>query len=602
MKRTLFSILLLFTVITLSFADGIKLVAKAKRAVTKGEQFRLTYELNSKGSGFKVPNLKDFDVLMGPSTSSSSNIQVINGQMTKSSIYTYTYILQAKKEGKFNIGSASIKVGDKTYTSNALTIEVVKSNNSNANSGNKSNSNSSGVSGKDLYVRLHVSRSNLYKGEYLIATIKVYTKLNLAGFNDMTFPSYDGFWTEDIPNPSQIQLVRENVNGEVYNVGVISQTILYPQKSGELYINPYKLECIVQKRVQNAGRGFFNNFFGGYKNYSVKVESPKVKINVKALPGNAPGNFAGAVGSYKLETSIDKSEVKTNDPINYKIKIKGSGNLKLIDPPEVKFPADFEVYDPNIADNINNNAAGSSGSKNIDYLIIPRHAGSFKINPISFTYFDVNSKTYKTLTSEGFNIKVAKGDDEDNATVVSNFSKENVKYIGKDIRFIKTNNINLNKKGEYIFGSLKFTLAYIISLLLFILIVIWKRKQIKQRANLALIKNKKANSTARKRLKLASKYQKENNKELFYDEIAKALWGYLSDKLSIPLAELTKDNVSVALQNKNIDENMINTFLDVLNVCEYARYAPAEGNSQMENVYNDAVKIISDIEQKINKQ
>ncbi len=597
MSKYILSILIFLSVNHYTFADNIKFTASAKSVVTTNQQFRLTFQLNAKGSGFKAPDLSDFDILIGPSTSSSSSIQFVNGQMSQSYTNTYTYVLQAQKTGKFKIGPASVKVNGKTYTSNPITIEVVKGSSQIQTSGEKQNNEK--VSTEDLFVRVHVSRTNLLKGEHLVATIKVYTKVNLAGFEDMSFPSYSGFWKEDIPTSSQIQLVNENINGEIYGVGVISQVVLYPQKTGELYIEPFELECVIRKRVRSSGHGFFNSFFDSYKNYKVKVKSPKVKINVKPLPPNAPEGFNGAVGTYQLETSIDKAEVKANDPITYKLKIKGQGNIKLIDPPEINFPADFEVYDPNTSENIKNNVAGSSGSKTMDYLIIPRHAGNFIISPVKFTYFDINTKQYKTITSPEYNIKVTKGDNSQNTTMVSNFSKEDIQYIGKDIRFIKTGKQKLRKINYFLFGSTKFILSYIIAFVLFIIIIILKRKQIKQRANAALIKNKKAKSAAKKRLKLAAKYLKDNNKEMFYDEITKALWGYLSDKLNIPPAELTKDNVHTALKNRSIDDELIEKFTEQLNICEYARYAPAEDTSQKETVFKNTADIISELEQNI---
>lgn len=601
MKRYLYIIAFFQLIVFSAFADDVKFSAKSKTVVSEGEKFRVTYEINSQGTNFKAPSFNGFNVIMGPSTSSNTSMQFINGQMTHSSSYTYTYLLQAVKEGKYDIPAAEITVNNQKYQSNALKIEVVKGtppqNTSNQTTNNQTNTNQADVSGEELFVRMHVSRSELFQGEHLIATIKVYTKVNLVGFENMKYPSFDGFWTQDIELPVQIQLVPENVDGQNYNVGVIRQVVLFPQKSGELNIDPFELECVVQKRVNSNSNSFFNSFFGGYQNVKKTVVSPKVKVKVNALPGKKPADFKGAVGNFKMESECSPLEVKTNEPVNLKIKISGNGNHKLVDLPVINFPQDFELYDPQITENISTNAAGVNGTKSAEYLLIPRHAGTFTIPPVSFSYFDVQSKSFKTLTTEEYVIHVTKGEGGENeGFIVNNFAKEDVRFVGSDIRYIKTTDVDLKKNERYLVASLLYYLSFIIAIGLFTFIIIWKRKQIRQRANQALMKNKKANSVAKKRLKLSAKYMAENNSTGFFEEVSKALWGYISDKLNIPLSELSRENTNQALKEKNISEPVIISINSLIDKCEFARYAPAGDISQMDSVYNEAVQLITNLE------
>ena len=599
--------------ITNTFADNAKFTASAPNVVAVGEQFRLSFSFNAKGDNFKAPDLRDFNILSGPNTSSSSSIQIINGNMTRSVSYTYTYILSAIKKGKFKIPSAKIRYKGKVYESNSITIEVVKGsaraqsansgyNQSGTNQIQKSNIPAAEISNKDLFVRVNVNKRTVYQGEHLIATIKVYTRLNLSGFEDMKLPSFDGFWTQDIATPNQISLKRENVNGQIYNVGVIKKEILFPQRSGIIKIDPFVLECDIRQKVRSS-QSIFDDFFGSsYQTVKKKVKSRAVKITVKQLPlTNKPDNFAGAVGDFNLQTSIDKKNVNANDAITYKVVISGNGNLKLIDPLKISFPPDFDVYDPKITNSIKNSNNGSFGRKTFEYLIIPRHAGEFKIPSASFSFFNTKNNKYKTLISHEYNIHVKKGKDVAASNIITGYSKEDVKYFGSDIRFIKTDYFKLHKKNKFIFGSRLFVLTYLVSILLFFLIFILRKKHIKQSQNILLLRNKKANKVSKKRLKVANSYLKQNKKENFFDEVLKALWGYLSDKLNIPVSELSKDNARVIMQQRGVDNEMVDKFIDLLNTCEYARFAPTTIETQMDKIYADASRIISKLEQKVKK-
>lgn len=579
----------------------VEFAGSAPRVVEVGEQFRMSYSLNAKGSNFEEPAMDKFRVLSGPNVSTSSSVQIINGSMTKSVSYTYNYVVMATEEGRFTIAPAKIKIKGKVYQSNAVTIEVVKSSRGAQpqSGGQKSTVDKANIGNDKLFVAVNVDKKNLYQGESFVATIKVYTKVGLAGFEDIKFPAFTGFWSQDIESPQQISLQRENVNGQIYEAGLFKKVLLFPQRSGEIVIDPFEITMITQQRVRSNNP--FDDFFGGsYSRTPVKVKSAPVKINVKPLPANKPSSYNGAVGDFKMSASIDKNQVKANEAINLKIRISGTGNLKLIKPLKVDFPPDLDVYDPKTSVNTKATNAGVSGSITYDYLFIPRFAGTYRIAPIEFSYFDTKSKTYKSIASKEFEINVERGagDEEMTSGVVQGLSKEDVKFIGEDIRFLKTKT-SLKKIETYIFGQLWFYGVYVGAVLIFILILVIRRTQIKQNANQAKVKNRKANKVSQKRLKVAASHMKQNHSEQFYDEILKAIWGYLSDKLIIPIADLNKDNVFEVLNNKSVDEELTQQLKGLLDTCEFARYAPSAVTGGMDEVYKKAGTLISKLDQKI---
>jgi len=582
------------------YAQKTSFSAQAPKVVAVGESFRVTYTLNAKGSNLKVPPFENFNLISGPNSSSSSSVSFVNGQMTQSVSFSYIYVLEAKSAGKFKIPSASISAEGKTYTSNELQIEVVagNANKTQANQNqNQQNTGASAISSDDIFIRTNVSKSSLYRGEHLVATVKIYTKLNLVGFESSKMPDFKGFWVQDIETPNQISLNQENVDGEIYNVGLLKKVLLYPQQNGDIYIEPTEIECVIQQQVKNSRRSFFDDFFGSVQNVKKKVVSPKVKISVKDLPSNSPASFNGAVGSLNMKAEIDKLEAKTNDAITLKVTISGDGNLKLLNEPKIEFPTDFEVYDAKITDKISNNANGSSGSKTFEYLMIPRYAGKFTIPSFEFSYFDVKKGKYVSQNSDDFELNIEKGNEDENSTIVSNFAKEDVKFIGKDIRFIKTDKFNLQNIGSYIYGSTMYVLSFPTLFLAFLIILFLRRKRIRENANMMLVKNRKANKMAQKRLKLANKFLKENNQSAFYDEILKALWGYLSDKLGIYLADLSKDNVIETLQK--YDFNEIAELSNIIDNCEFARFAPEASGQNMDEMYDATMKMIGKIDNQI---
>lgn len=602
MKKILFSILTIFLISSSVFADEIKFTASAPNVVEIGEQFRLTYSLNSKGKDIQIPSLDGFRVLMGPSTSSSMSTQIINGKVTSNSSYSYTYVLLAEKEGKFNLKPASIKVDGETKTSNSIRIEVVKADKNKKSAGtnqSQQSASSQKITQDNLFVKVDLDRKNVYMGEHVVATIKVYTRLNIAGFGDSKFPSFDGFLSQEVPTPGQISLQRENINGTIYNTGIIRKLILFPQHTGKITIDPFELEVIVRQQQANKRNGFFDDFFDNYQDIRVPRKSKAISINVKDFPKNKPASFNGAVGKLKLTTTIDKDSVKANDAITMRVKISGNGNLKLIKPLEFNFPADFEVYDPKTSQDLKSSESGMTGSTTFEYLIIPRHGGDYEIPPVDFSYFDPKAGIYRTRSTPKFDIKVAKGEGDASGTIIGSFSKEQVKFLGKDIRFIKTNDFTPSLKGEVFFGTTNFYLAYLLPLLIFVLAFVFNRKRIKENADTAKLKNKRANKVAMKRLKAAASSLKAKQKEQFYDEILKAIWGYTSDKLNLPLENLNKENISEILLSKGVETDLKDEFLSILDTCEFARYSPSAGSSEMDELYQKSMDTITKLEKNI---
>lgn len=602
MKRILLSLITVILISTSVFADEIKFTVSAPNVVELGEQFRLTYSLNKKGKNIKIPSLDGFSVLMGPSVSSNMSAESINGKFTSHTSYSYSYVLLAEKEGKFDIEPATISVGSKTITSNAISIEVVQVDKPQQNTSSKQSNNSTSnqkITGDNLFVKVKLNRTSVYMGEHIVATMKVYTRLNIAGFGDSKFPSFDGFLSQEVPTSGQITLKRENINGKIYNTGIIRKLILFPQHTGEIIIDPFELEVIIRQAKVNKRNGFFDDFFNNYQDIKVPRKSKPIKIKVKNFPSNKPASFDGAVGKFKLTTTIDKDSVRANDAITMRVKVSGNGNLKLIKPLEFNFPADFEVYDPKISQNLESTEAGVSGSTTFEYVIIPRHGGEYEIPSADFSFFDPKAQIFRTRSTKKYTIKVAKGEGDNSGTIISSFSKEKVKFLGKDIRFIKTNDFSPQLKGEIFFGTTDFYLAYIIPFLLFILAFVFNRKRIKENADTAKLKNKRANRVAMKRLKAASTSLKAKQKEQFYNEILKAIWGYTSDKLNLPLENLNKENITEILLSKNVEQELNDEFLSILNTCEFAQYSPSAGSSEMEELYQLSIDTITKLEKNI---
>lgn len=395
---------------------------------------------------------------------------------------------------------------------------------------------------------------------------------------------------------------RNIIRERDYFTTVYRQFVLFPQQSGKLTIEPARFDATIAKAVQSDDP--FDAFFNGGSNYvnvSKVIVTPKITVNVNPLPTGKPANFSGGVGEFSITSSINSKEVKTNDAITIKLVISGTGNLKLIANPEIKFPEDFDVYDPKVDSKVRLTQEGLSGNKVIEYLAIPRHAGVYKIPGVSFSYFDIKSKSYKTLNTEDYEVKVEKGAGNADQVIANFTNKEDLKVLGEDIRYIKLNDVKLQPKDNLLFGSLLYWLFYIVPAVVFIVFFIVYRKQAAENANVAKMRTKKANKVATKRMKLAGKLLAENSKEAFYDEVLKALWGYISDKLNIPVSRLSKDNVEEKLRNYGVSDELIKDFLNALNECEFARFAPGDESQAMDKVYSSSLEVMSKMENSIKR-
>lgn len=604
MRKLIFLFVLILTAGIAVKAADVVFKATAPDAVVMGEQFRLTYTVNAEGKDLRVQELSDFDVLMGPSQSTSYSSSWVNGQSKSETSISYTYILMPKKEGTFNIPPASIKVKGANYTSNGLVIKVLppdKANNSSNGNEGSSNSSATAIGKDDYFVRMEVSNRNVFEQEGFLVTYKLYATRPCT-LNNMKYPEFEGFLVQEIDLPNK-QWTQEHYNGRNYFTVIFRQTVLFPQRSGNITIDGGKFDAVIRIATQQKVRSIFDDFFDSYQDVNKILTTAPVTINVKPLPSGKPASFSGAVGNFTMASSISSDNVKTNDAVTIKLKISGSGNIKLIKNPEVVFPNDFDVYDPKVETDFKISTAGVNGSKTIEYMAIPRYAGDFEIPAIAFSYFDVKSGSYKTLTSDPYKLHVEKGKErEGNAPVMSNFSnKESVKYLGKDIRYLKTKGVTFTSTNDIFFGSAMYFMCYLVPTILFVVFFFIYRKQVKENSNIALVRTKKANKMAVRRLKIAGKLMKENKKEEFYDEVLRALWGYLSDKLNIPQANLSKDNVEAELTKYGVEETLINEFMDILNTCEFARYAPSQTSDAMDKLYDLTVDAIGKMENTIKK-
>ena len=606
MRKVILFFILISTVIG-AWADGITFTANAPEVVVSGDQFRLSYTINSqKVRDFRAPSIQGFEVLMGPSRSTQSSTQIINGNVTSTSTITFTYILMAGKEGDYKIPGATIVADGDNYTSNSVEIKVLPPDQSSgASSGNSARSsrnqvNSGKITDKELFMLATASKTNVYEQEAILLTYKVYTQVNLTAL-DGDIPDLKGFHTQEVELPNQKTFTLEHYNGRNYNTTIWRQLVLFPQQTGKIEIPSVTFEGTISQRVASADPfdAFFNG--GNYVNINKNIVTPKLVIDVKELPAGKPTNFSGGVGEFTISSSISTQDLKTNDAVTIKLVISGTGNMKLINTPEVAFPQDFEIYDPKVENKFNLTRNGLAGSKVIEYLAIPRHAGTFTIPPIEFSYFDLKSQSYKTLKTDAYTLNVAKG--EGNADqVVANFtSKEDLKVLGQDIRYIKTGKTNLTPKDDYFFGSMSYYMWYLIPLTLFIAFMAVYRKQAMENANVAKVRTKKANKVATKRMKNAGKLLAEKKSEAFYDEVLKALWGYISDKLSIPVSQLSKDNIEEKLQKHQVADELIKEFINNLNDCEFARYAPGNQDEKMDKIYSSAIDVISKMENSIKR-
>ena len=603
MKKLLLTFTLLVATFAYVKADEVTFTADAPNAVVMGETFRLSYTVNTHNAkSFRVGNITDFDILSGPNQSSSSSTSIINGKRTSSRTLTFTCILRPKKEGTYTIPAATITAEGEQLTSKELTIKVLPADqNAQASQAGRgaATSQAGAIGDDDLFIVATVNKKKVYEQEAILLTYKIYTTVNLTNVSGK-MPDLKGFHTQEVEMPKgNREFELEHYKGRNYRTIVWSQYVLFPQQSGQLEIPSITFEGTVAQRVQNYDP--FEAFFNGgssYVNVQKPIRTPKLTIDVSPLPSGKPASYGGAVGDFNISSSISTTELKENEAVTLKLVISGTGNMKLIKTPEVNFPADFEVYDPKVDNKFTLKAGGLSGNKVIEYLAIPRYGGNYTIPAVEFTYFDIKSGAYKTLKTPEYTLNVAQGEGS-GATVNTGYvSKEDLRLLGQDIRYINLKEVSYRPYGQFCYGTFGYWLWYIIPLVGFFVILIVYRKQAAENANIAKTKNKKAGKVATRRLKVA-KAKMGHDKAGFYDEVLKAIWGYLSDKLIMPVSELSKENSAAELASRQVSEALIGECTALLGECEFARYAPTLSGVSEERIYNRTAELMNNLENEI---
>lgn len=604
-----FGLLILFfaTFFSLKAQNDTSFNVICKKQVVVGEQFQVSYELKGEGKKFESPNFNNFEIVGGPFSSSSSSVQIINGSVTKTNTHTYSFYLRAIKEGKFTIPAATITANGQKIKSSTMEIEVVKGNSSISN-GNTQTTSGDANAAKEVFLEAIPSKKTTYIGEQITLTYKIYYTIPVSNLTISKAPSYSGFWTKDVTdNNGVLQQSSIVKNGQEYHFATIQEIVLIPQKTGTLTIDPLDINCIAQirkERQQQRGYDPFDNFFGdimgtSYTNVKKEVKSQPIDIEVKALPTkDKPESFKGAVGQFTFTSKIDKTEMKSNDAFTLTLTVSGKGNIELLDIPRPVFPPDFEVYDPKITTNTKNNSFGISGTKKAEYVVIPRVSGNFTLNPTTFSYFDPARGKYVTLESEKYDLKVEKSNNEGGSGIIYAGGQEAIKVVGVDIRHIMMKG-NLSKTDTLLFSSPLYYILLAIITIVFVLALLLYKKINKFNQNQVLVRNKKATKIAKKRLQNAYNYLKIKNQEHFYEEFSQALWGYISDKMNISRSQLSIDTVKEMMSIKNVPNDIVNQFIDVLNSCEFARFAPGDPDKKMEDLYQKGLDVISKSERSL---
>lgn len=604
MKRIGFIVLFLMTAFALKAQDDVSFKVICKKQVSVGEQFQVSYELNSDGKNFESPNFNNFEIVGGPFSSSSSSVQIINGSVTKTNTHTYSFYLRAIKEGNFTIPAATITVNKQKVKSTTAEILVTK------NSSTSGSSNSGAVSNaKDVFLEATTNKKSAYLGEQLILTYKIYYTVPILSPSISKAPSYSGFWTKDISDNNgvlqQSSIIRNN---QEYHVATVQEIVLIPQKSGTLTIDPLNISCIAQikqERQQQRGYDPFENFFGdimgsSYTNVKKELISQPIDIEVKPLPAkDKPASFKGAVGQFTYTSKIDKTEMKSNDAFTITYTVSGKGNIDLLELPRPNFPPDFEVYDPKITTNTKNNSFGLSGSKKAEYVVIPRVSGDFTLTPTEFSYFDPTKNKYVVLESDKYELKVARSANEGSSGIIYAGGQEAIKIVGNDINHIMSDG-KLQKRGALLFASPLYFIIIIVLIAVFAIALVINKRINKFNQNKVLVRNRKATKIAKKRLNNAYNYLKIKDQGHFYEEFSQALWGYISDKLNISRSQLSMDTVKEMMESKNVPEDITNEFIDSLNSCEFARFAPGDPDKKMEDLYEKGLEVITKAEKNLN--
>ena len=573
------------------------------------EQFNVTFiiEGDNRPSSFSWDPGEDFQLVWGPQSGSSTSISIVNGKRTKTSQFTYTYVLLPRRAGRFSLPVATASAGGTTVSSKPVTVEVVAGGSSSA-SGSSSGSAPGGasartdgtISDRDLFMRLTLSRSNVVIGEPVTATLKLYQRVDIAGFEDARFPTFNGFWNQEVETPTNISFSREVVGEEIYNSAVLRRWVLIPQQAGTLTIDPAELVCLVNIRVAGRSNSIFDSFFeDNVRRIRKRVTTPAASVTVRSLPSGVPASFGGGVGSFTMTAKLSKDSLKTHDAASLIVTVSGKGNVSLLQAPEIRFPADFEVYDVKTSENTDRSVGGTSGSKTFEYPFIPRSHGDFELEPVEYAYYDVNAGRYVTLTSGPLSVSVARGKGaavrETPSDGLPAVERKGVKNLGEDIRFIEMRRPSFASDAGFLVSR---PLYWILAVLLAVsAAVVWFvfRKQAARRADVAGSRNRAATKMAMKRLRQTKEFLDKDLRSAFYEELHRALLGFVSDKLGMQVEDLTRDNISARLQESGAGADLAGQFADLLDACEFARYAPDGEGGSMQDHYETAVRVISSL-------
>ena len=609
--RIIFTFILLISHFSFLISMSQTLTGRAPSQVAVGEQFRLSYTINTQDvRGFRAGRMPEgFEVLMGPSTSTQSSFQMVNGHTSSTSSVTYTYILVANKNGTFTIPAAHVTADGKSISSNEIQIRVTgQSQQSSGGGSSQSGYNQhrqqpqspaeeirpagSAISGGDLFIRVSASKRRVIEQEPILLTYKVYT---LVGLTDLSgkMPDLKNFYTREVPLPNQKSFSVEMLNGRPYKTVTWSQYVMFPQQSGKLEIPSITFNGIVVQQNRNIDpfEAFFNGG-SGYVEVKKQIKAPGITIDVDPLPAR-PANFSGGVGSFNISAQIDQTEVKANDPVKLRVIVSGLGNMKLLKQPDVKFPKDFDKYDAKVTDKSKLTTNGLEGSIIYDFLAVPRHAGKFEIPPIEYVYYDLHDRKYKTITTEGFTLNVAKGSGSGNVSAYT--AQEDVQLLNSDIHYIHTGDTRQHAAGEFFFGSAEYWIILSSFFAAFVALLVIFRHRAIENANIVKQRAGRANKVAVKRLKQANKLMKAGQSSAFYDEVMRALWGYVGDKLNMPVEQLSRENISQKLADHQVSDEVVNQFISALDECEFARYAPGDATGNMNKVYDTALSALTQI-------
>ena len=598
-KLFLTAIAILAAVVALA-QSGISV--EAPNVVAADEQFNVTFVIEGEESptDFMWKSSDDFQVQWGPQQGKSTSIQIINGKRSKTVQSTYTYVLRPVKAGRFTLPTATAKVKGNLISSNPTVIEVAAAGASSARQQQPSNQQAqrqqqTGVTDSDIFMVMSLDRTNVVVGEPVTATLKLYQRVNVAGFENVSFPTFNGFWSQEIEAPTNIEFAREVYDGQIYNAALLRKFILIPQQEGKVSITPAEMTCLVNVRVSSGGTSIFDGFFDNYRTVRKKVTTQPVTVTVSPLPAGAPASFAGGVGQFRISAKVSRDSLKTHEAASLLVTVSGTGNISLIEAPKVSFPPDMEVYDTKVSDKIEK--SGISGSKYYEFPFIPRSYGDFVIEPVKYSYYDVNQKKYVTLETPAIPISVARSNEaESGGIMIAGSAPKDVKNLASDIRFINVKDSNLVSKGQFFVGSAWFWTIFVVLLALAMTCWTALRRFAARRADVVGTRNRKATKMALKRLKLVNTFLKQNLYTAFYEELHKALLGFVSDKLNIPVAELSRDRIADTLADSGVDGGMADAYIALLDACEFARYAPSSGNEAMEAHYNAALEVISSID------